>query len=174
MSTRANIVIKDSLESLWFYQHGDGYPKGVIPTLEKFLGWIKSGRVRNNANQSSGWLILIGVKQMVDTSCAIHQSGYEFGRNLPFEPGITGASYGWKAGFIEPTGGQHGDIEYLYTVDVERLEVVCLRIYEGIEVLYHMPRNKLIKKKGGTKVVAVKSGHSPRPSRKLNIRKEDV
>ena len=33
MSTRANIILKDSYDKLYFYRHCDGYPEGVAPTL---------------------------------------------------------------------------------------------------------------------------------------------
>ena len=37
MSTRANIKVKDSYDTLWFYRHSDGYPEGAIPTIDKFM-----------------------------------------------------------------------------------------------------------------------------------------
>jgi hypothetical protein len=95
MSTRANILVKDIHgDSLWFYRHSDGYPEGTLPTLQKFIKMITDGQIRNNVGQACGWLILIG-----------HE---EYGSKKG----------GWKIGAYEPTTGQHGDIEYLYTVDL--------------------------------------------------------
>jgi len=101
MSTRANIIIKDGNEKLWFYRHSDGYPEGTLPTLNKFLNLIKEGKIRDNISQAAGWLILIG-----------HE---EYGSKNPL--------YDWKVGAYEPTIGRHGDIEYLYTIDLEKKEI---------------------------------------------------
>lgn len=102
MSTRANIVIKDAHEKLWFYRHSDGYPEGTMPTLEKFLQYVKDGKIRNNVGQAAGWLIIIGHNE------------YE----TPDTP-----DKDWKVGAYEPTTGQHCDIEYLYTVDLQALTI---------------------------------------------------
>ena len=64
MSTRANIIIKDSWgNELFFYRHSDGYPDGTLPTLEKFVKWVKEGRIRDHAGQAAGWLIIIGADE---------------------------------------------------------------------------------------------------------------
>ena len=103
MSTRANILIKDSFgDELQFYRHSDGYPEGTMPTLEKFLDLIKSGKIRNNVNQAAGWLIVIG-----------HEEYKQTRKQWP--------SSAWKVGAYEPTTGEHGDIDYLYTIDLEKI-----------------------------------------------------
>jgi hypothetical protein len=103
MSTGANVIIKDGYgEELWFYRHSDGYPQGTLPSLNKFMDWLRAGRIRNNASQAAGWLIIIG--------------NQEYNRGL--EPGTENSMSGWKVGAYEPTAGQHGDIEYLYTIDL--------------------------------------------------------
>jgi hypothetical protein len=110
MSTRANIVITDGEESLWFYKHSDGYPEGVMPILQKLLQWVNDDILRDNASQMSGWLILLGVLEYNnDTSC--------FER--PFDINTFTPSK-WKVGAYEPTGGRHGDIAYLYTLDLSK------------------------------------------------------
>jgi len=64
MSTRAQIKITDSFgQELWFYRHSDGYPDGTLPTLQKFLDWVKAGKIRDNVEQAAGWLILIGAEE---------------------------------------------------------------------------------------------------------------
>lgn len=97
MSTRANIILKDGIEELIFYKHCDGYPDGTLPLLQKFLDWVKTGKIRDNIVQASGWLILLGA----DTK-TVPQDGFD----------------GGKCGDIEPTTHIHGDIEYLYVVDL--------------------------------------------------------
>jgi len=107
VSTRANIIIKDQYdEQLFFYRHSDGYPEGTMPTLEKFLSYVKEGRIRDNIRQAAGWLILIGADEYTDK-----------GKNA-LEPTSKGYS-GWKCGAYEPTTGIHCDVEYIYTIDLD-------------------------------------------------------
>ena len=96
MSTTANIIIKDKYEKLYFYRHCDGCPKGIMPTLIQFLDKVKSGEIRDNVNQSAGWLIIIGYEEYKE-----------------YQPD-------WKVGAYEPTTDIYGDIEYLYVVDLEK------------------------------------------------------
>jgi hypothetical protein len=125
MSTRANIIIKDSYSKLFFYRHSDGYPEGTMPLLNKFVGWIKNKTIRNNIQQSAGWLIILGALEYnTIPKC-------EF--DAPSYPGSTG--YGkietiedptdWKCGAIEPTTAIHGDIDYLYIIDVDNKTIEC-------------------------------------------------
>lgn len=115
MSTRAQIIVKDADSEQWFYRHSDGYPEGTMPTLEKFLGWIKDKRIRDNVEQSCGWLVLIG-----------HQEYLEYAEgDGPFEPGHDINMSGWKAGAYEPCAPvRHGDIEYLYTIDLSKRTIM--------------------------------------------------
>ena len=121
MSTRANVVIKDKYHELWFYRHSDGYPEGTLPTLEKFVRWVNEGKIRDNDSQAAGWLILIGAEEYNYT--------YENHEKvtLPYEklfsPESKGEYDGWKCGAYEPTSGRHGDIEYLYTIDLSQTPV---------------------------------------------------
>lgn len=123
MSTRTNIVIKGNWGKIWFYRHSDGYPEGTMPTLQKFIEWIRSGKIRNNTEQASGWLILIGAIE------------YNTLPKFELEPKSTYSQYGniatikppqdWKCGAYEPAVGVHGDIEYLYVIDLEVKTISC-------------------------------------------------
>ena len=104
MSTRANIIVRDSYDELIFYRHSDGYPEGALPLLQKFLAWVKEGRIRDCACQASGWLILLGAKEY---SVSI----------------ADGPPDNWCCGAIEPTTAIHGDIQYLYVVDLVDEEI---------------------------------------------------
>ncbi len=127
MSTRANIILKDGDEQLFFYRHSDGYPEGALPLLEKFLEMVKNRNLRDNLSQSAGWLIMLGA--------------IEYNSILPYKlqpenypgqkrysdlstvrpPANNGSD--WKVGSIEPTTGIHGDIEWLYTIDLVKKEI---------------------------------------------------
>jgi len=103
MSTRCNIKVTDGEDTLWFYRHSDGYPEGAMPLLKTFMEYVKSGAIRDNLSQACGWLIYLGAKEY-----GLHEPDIKIGFN------------GWKVGAIEPTIGQHGDIEYLYTIDLQK------------------------------------------------------
>ena len=95
MSTRCNVVVKYGQDELYFYRHSDGYPSSVLPSLEPLMDELRKGGLRNNISQFAGWIIVLG-----------HE---EYGSKKD----------GWKVGAYEPTTGQHGDIEYLYTIDLQ-------------------------------------------------------
>lgn len=104
MSTRANIVIKDSNSKLYFYRHSDGYPDGARPLLDRFMTLVTEGKIRNNVGQSAGWLVLLGAMEY-DT-CAIPSDYLAF------------SNKDWKCGAMEPTTGIHGDIDWFYVLDL--------------------------------------------------------
>ena len=115
MSTRCQVIVKDSYGEVWFYRHCDGYPEGVKPTLDQFCQWIKDKRIRNNAEQAAGWLVILGREEY---------KKWEDGRqDGPWEPGHEDALSGWEVGAYEPCSPQmHGDIEFLHVVDVDAAE----------------------------------------------------
>lgn len=114
MSTRANIIVTDGYDKLWFYKHCDGYPEGALPTLKKFMAAVKDGTIRENPGQAAGWLILLGAEEY-DVQADFTQKTYK-------EDGSREKN--WKVGAIEPTIGQHGDIEFLYTLDLDKKVII--------------------------------------------------
>ena len=125
MSTRANIIIKDKYDELIFYRHSDGYPEGTMPTLEKFLDLVKTGKIRNNVGQSAGWLIVIGADEY---------DKYGYSRenmiaNIVGDPrkstlkDFVDNPKDWKVGAYEPTTQIHGDIDFLYVIDLESKQI---------------------------------------------------
>jgi len=114
MSTRANIIVKAGREKLIFYRHSDGYPEGTMPLLNQFIEKVKSGEIRDNITQSAGWLIELGRREMF-------QCFSDFSDGFP-------ENYRWKVGFIEPTTSIHGDIEYLYTIDLDKKTIKTKKV----------------------------------------------
>ena len=115
MSTRCNVVIKDQHEQqIILYRYCDGYPEGVAPTLDKFCEWVKQDRIRQNAGQSAGWLILLGIQEYASDAPYIEL--------MDLQPGEEGSGSGWdmdwKIGAYEPTDSIHGDIDYIHVVDL--------------------------------------------------------
>jgi len=138
MSTRANIIIKESYSyndekgkeinvtnQLFFYRHSDGYPDGAMPTLNIFMEWLKSGKIRTDLQQASGWLILLGAME--------YNTIPSFDLEPPFREGAK--QYGntetikepadWKVGSYEPTTEIHGDIEFLYVIELDKKTITC-------------------------------------------------
>ena len=112
MGTRCNIrVVQDTGGELWFYRHNDGYPQEVIPSLTPLMERLIDGTVRPNVSQFSGWLIVLGHEQRTPSS---HYGGGN-------------AELDWKVGHYEPTTCMHGDIAYLYTIDLDSksIRVTC-------------------------------------------------
>ena len=110
MSTRANIKVVDEFDELWFYRHSDGYPEGAMPTLEKFLDLVRSGKIRDNLGQACGHLIVLGRQEYLEKDL------------------LNNKYMDWKVGAIEPTTGQHGDVEYLYTIDLVRKTITIEKV----------------------------------------------
>lgn len=110
MSTRCNIILKDSFgDEMIFYRHSDGYPAVTGESLDFFCTWLREKRIRANVSQGGGWLIMLGAKEYAE------HAGRS--QDMPYDP--FGNEYGaWKVGAYEPTTCIHGDIEFLYKVDM--------------------------------------------------------
>ena len=116
MSTRCQVIVKDSYDEVWFYRHSDGYPEGVKETLSTFISWVKEGKIRDNAEQAAGWIVILGHVEY----------------NVPNVPDTNDRFSGWKCGAYEPCSPEkHGDIEYLYTVDLDKKEVTYKKLRHG-------------------------------------------
>lgn len=128
MSTRANVIVKDDFgDELFFYRHSDGYPEGALPTLKRFMRWVKEGKIRSNASQAAGWLVMIGANEY---NYQVDYDGNEvettkLDPEKAFTPDSEERANSWKVGAYEPTSGIHGDIEYLYILDLpdQKIEV---------------------------------------------------
>jgi hypothetical protein len=116
MSTRSQVIIKDAYDEQWFYRHSDGYPSGNLPQLQKLIKWYDDGLIRDNIEQSAGWLIIIGAEE------------YRNYTTNPFEPNDT-----WEHGSYEiSVPRERGDIEYLYTINIKDKTLTIQEMY-GIE-----------------------------------------
>lgn len=114
MGTRCNICVADNTgDELWFYRHYDGYPQEVIPSLTPLMERLIDGTVRTNVSQFSGWLIVLGHEQRTPSS----------------HYGDGNAEHDWKVGHYEPTTCKHGDIAYLYTIDLESKSLLVSYMY---------------------------------------------
>lgn len=118
MSTRANIVIKDSNgDKLIFYKHSDGYERHTMPILNTFLDKVKSGEIRDNVGQAAAWLLLIAREEYLKDNESLKA----------LFPNSSMRS-DWKFGYIEPTTCIHGDIEYLYTINLKTKKITVKEV----------------------------------------------
>lgn len=116
MSTRANIIISDKYQKGYFYRHSDGYPECTMESLKEFVNMYKD-QLRPSVSQSSGWLVLKGAVE------------YGFKGDLS-DPAGDNNRYdfnNWKVGAYEITDQVHGDIEYLYTIDLINKKLKCYK-----------------------------------------------
>jgi hypothetical protein len=130
VSTRANIIVIDGEDELIFYRHSDGYLDGTLPTLTMFIDLVKDGIIRDNVGQACGWLILIGAR--------------EYGVTLEFDqlPACQGGpSMAWKVGAYEPTTGLHGDIEFLYVIDLKHKCIKHRKVERDAQFNLVVPRS---------------------------------
>jgi len=131
MSTRSQIVIKDSKygDEQWFYRHSDGYIEGNMPELYKFMTWLHENKIRNNVEQSAGWLILIGAEEY----------GYTWDKNMNERKKDTITEPendpigGWKCGAYEicTCGELHSDVEWLYIIDLKDNSIEITEVYSN-------------------------------------------
>jgi hypothetical protein len=125
MSTRANIIITDGYQNQIFYRHSDGYPEGVQPTLQKFIDWVAEGKLRNNTGQAAGWLIMLGALEY-QTVPKLKEGAKKYSLDLELKD--DGIGMDWKVGAYEPTDCIHGDIEYLYLIDLRKPSVKMMKV----------------------------------------------
>ena len=88
-----------------------------MPTLQKFLDWVKAGKIRSNVEQAAGWLILIGAEEYGSTyDYKTRTSSPKATLTEPLDDQLSG----WKCGAYEPCACRdfHGDIEYFYTISL--------------------------------------------------------
>jgi hypothetical protein len=151
MSTRANILMKDGYSKQWFYRHSDGYPSCTAESLKTFVKWLVEGKIRENVSQGGSWLIVLGNNEtnaMIKDMNKRDKERAKEDRSYParkytkkdFGGGSTPASggmSGWKVGAYEITDSEHGDIAYLYTIDMEKKTVsITIAYSEGDSITY--------------------------------------
>lgn len=112
MSTRCNIIVTDENSTLIFYKHSDGYPEHTLPILAGLMDNVIAGVYRDNTSQFAGHLILSGHELMKIEHAALDAK----------YPNVKSA-YAWKCGYIEPTSDLHGDIDFLYVMNLNEKKV---------------------------------------------------
>lgn len=116
-------------KQLFFYRQSDGNPERVLPVLRVFMKWIMEGKLRNNLSQCAGWLTILGAIEYNNIPKYLYfkeKLGYAE-LNTILMPRI------WKCGGFEPTTGIHGEIEYLYEININNLELSVKKVSCTVE-----------------------------------------
>jgi hypothetical protein len=116
-------------KQLFFYRQSDGNPERVLPVLRVFMKWVMEGKLRNNLSQCAGWLTILGAIEYNNIPKYLYfkeKLGYAE-LNTILMPKI------WKCGGFEPTTGIHGEIEYLYEIDINNLELSVKKVSCTVE-----------------------------------------
>lgn len=125
MSTRCHVAIYESESAAkadnhhaLLYKHSDGYPDGVLPILEPFLKQFKEVRGMGDTEYLSAWtlhaLMEDSVKHSIETRKWLIENKMSVD-TMP-ENGMQGVGFSICSGL-------HGDIEYLYKIYPDVLEV---------------------------------------------------
>ena len=132
MSTSANVqVIDDNGQRVCFYRHDDGNPDSVLPDLHEFPCWAAAGRIRDNAIQAAGWLMLIGVRNYRGMLQEMAEDTLANLGPMPTKPyapaeGDARNGYTWRVGDYQPSGGLVVGAEYRYTMHVADRTIAVL------------------------------------------------
>lgn len=105
MSTRCQVIVKDDYDAIWFYRHSDGYPEGTMPSLQKLMDWVNKGLIRDNAEQASGWLVIIGADEYKSRQIPRKAANWEDltpQRETEWKDKIPSVPKDWKVGAFEP------------------------------------------------------------------------
>lgn len=136
MSTRSQVIIKDEYDEQWFYRHSDGYPTRNLPALFKLMTWYHKGLIRQSVEQSSGWLVLIGAEEYGYNYD--YKTGKKTKKKTITKPIKKDMFDGWKYGAYEicPHKEPHGDIQWLYTIDITKNSINIKEVRSGMEMYF--------------------------------------
>ncbi len=123
MGTRASIRIKDQFGcELWFIRPYDGFPGHTMPSLQRLMGWVRAGHLRDCASEASTWLILLGIRSHV-SGLAAQVKGYS--KDVTQMEPLT---HDRDVGSYQVTNMRHGDIDYLYELDLSLCTIACYSV----------------------------------------------
>jgi hypothetical protein len=137
MPKGANIILSEShsynskngrnitkTKQLFFYRQSDGNPERVLPVLRVYMKWIREGKLRNNLGKCAGWLTILGAIEYNNIPKYLY-----FKEKLGYvELNTILMPRNWRCGGFEPATGIHGDIEYLYEIDINNLELTVKKV----------------------------------------------
>lgn len=118
MSTRSQIKVKGS--EVMIYKHSDGYPEGVIPVLKPILERFVAER-GNEPDYALAQIMRAFARHDEEyRKKRLEEAEDEIVKNMYKQPRMTG----WGLDTV-----RHGDIEYLYKVDLEERVIYVLDVW---------------------------------------------
>lgn len=111
MSTRCHIRVKEANSKLYpcmIYKHSDGYPERTLPFLEKF-----TKRFFKERGDDAEYYLAQLLRHWAIEDQKESENNEWYKENEKYLP--KNQFYGWG---VCLTSDPHGDIEYLYTVDL--------------------------------------------------------
>ena len=78
MSTRANIIVKDGLSTVYLYRHCDGYPRGLGAELQEFVKGFENNIYWTSSYDIVGRLLTGAVEDIEHTSCLHWDIEYKY------------------------------------------------------------------------------------------------
>lgn len=97
MSTRASVQVYDERNTIYFYQHCDGYPEGLGEWLKQCLALPKVSRHKGDIEYLCGALLMEANRDYIE-------------KNLSCPDLVPAVSY-------------HGDESYTYKINADTLEM---------------------------------------------------
>jgi hypothetical protein len=139
MSTRGQIKVKGS--EIMIYKHSDSYPGGVMPTLKEIVKTFADKRGNDPAYALAQIMRAFArrdekrrLERLEETKERIREANDREESGLLSELEVWLKMYqkhsmtGWGLDCV-----QHGDIEYLYEVDLEKRTITIYDLWEGTE-----------------------------------------
>jgi hypothetical protein len=138
MSTRCQIALYEMKEqclqtpSILIYKHCDGYPDGVLPTLVPFLKEFSNTRGLRDTDYCGAWLVHHFIDEHIQHNKEFNESLKRNGHTDLVDMSVLKdkdfLGYGISRAFA-------GDIEYLYRVYPNKLEVYEVNIPYASDVI---------------------------------------
>lgn len=122
MSTRGQIKVVGS--DVMIYKHSDSYPEGVMPTLKDIVSTFADERGNDPAYALAQIMRAYARRDEEERQAILADDEQEGWNSIYEEPHMTG----WGLDCV-----QHGDIEYLYEVDLAERTITIKDIWEGTE-----------------------------------------
>lgn len=119
MATRCNVIVRDNGGyRIFMYRHNDGYPESVLPALAPILSALRATKEKDNSHDNifvqTRLESIANLKKSAAYVAAkiedIEETYYIMGEQETHRP-------------FEFTTDIHGDIEWLYTLNVDTTEL---------------------------------------------------
>jgi hypothetical protein len=126
LATRCNVIVEDNGGyRIFMYRHNDGYPESVLPALAPILSALRNNKDKDNSHDN------IFVQSRLERIADLKKSAaYVAAKIEDIEETINGEKT-YRP--FEFTTDIHGDIEWLYTLNVDTTELHYEHLRTGLK-----------------------------------------